>query len=193
MHVLIIGHSFSWCLRHQLSPTANNSSRLPFPSANFSTQIIAQGGATLEGPKSVLFNHYIHAIPQGTQVVFITMGTNDLCAGAQPGAVAAQLYFHALRCLNHFGVQLVFIDQIFPRATSLYPGFTALASETNALLAQIISLGSNPRVILFKHNFDLSIQPHLLARDGVHLSPRGIRRYARNIRGALLEAQRLLT
>jgi len=97
MHVLIIGHSFSRRLRHHLFPTANNSSILPFPAANFSTQIIAQGGGTLEGPKSVLFNHYIHAIPQGTQVVFITMGTNDLCAGVQTGAVAAQLYFHALR------------------------------------------------------------------------------------------------
>jgi len=85
------------------------------------------------------------------------------------------------------------IEQIFPRDTSLYPGFSALATETNAALAQIIHMGSNPSVILFKHNFDPSVQPHLLARDGVHLSPRGMRRYALNIRGALLEAQRLLT
>jgi len=193
MHVLIIGHSFPRRLRYHLFPTANNSSILPFPAANFSTQIIAQGGATLEGPKSILFHHHIHSIPQGTHVVFISMGTNDLSMGAQPMAVAAQLYFHALRCLNHFGARLVMIEQIFPRDTSLYPGFSALATETNAALAQIIHMGSNPSVILFKHNFDPSVQPHLLARDGVHLSPRGMRRYARNIRGALLEAQRLLT
>jgi len=172
-------------------PTTHQSS--PSLLLIFLLKSLHRGGGTLEGPKSILFHHHIHAIPQGTQVVFISMGTNDLCAGAQPRAVAAQLYFHALRCLNQFGVQLVLIDQIFPRATSLYPGFTALASETNVALAQIISMGSNPSVILFKHNFDLSVQPHLLARDGVHLSPRGIRRYARNIRGALLEAQRLLT
>jgi len=85
------------------------------------------------------------------------------------------------------------IEQIFPRDTSLFPGFSALATETNAALAQIIHMGPNPSVTLFKHNFDPSVQPQLLARDGVHLSPRGIRRYARNIRGALLEAQRLLT
>jgi len=84
------------------------------------------------------------------------------------------------------------IEQILPRDTSLYPGFSALATETNAVLAQIIHMGSNPSVILFKHKFDPSVQPHLLARDGVHLSPRGMRRYARDIRGALLEAQRLL-
>jgi len=144
MHVLIIGHSFPRRLRHHLFPTANNSSILPFPAANFSTQIIAQGGATLEGPKSILFHHHIHSIPLGTQIVFISMGTNDLSMGAQPRAVASQLYFHALRCLNQFGVHLVMIEQIFPRATSLYPGFTALAIETNAALAQINPLGSNP-------------------------------------------------
>jgi len=183
-------------------PGVSDTTSFPLPTTHQSSPSLLQiflhkslhrGGATLEGPKSILFHHHIHAIPQGTQVVFISMGTNDLCTGAQPRAVAAQLYFHALRCLNQFGVQLVIIDQIFPRATSLYPGFTALANETNAALAQIISMGSNPGVILFRHNFDLSVQPHLLARDGVHLSPRGIRRYARNIRGALLEAQRLLT
>jgi len=192
MHVLIIGHSFPRRLRYLLFPTANNSSILPFPAANFSTQIIAQGGATLEGPKSILFHQHIHSIPQGTHVVFISMGTNDLSMGAQPRAVAAQLYFHALRCLNQFGARLVMIEQILPRDTSLYPGFSALATETNAVLAQIIHMGSNPSVILFKHKFDPSVQPHLLARDGVHLSPRGMRRYARDIRGALLEAQRLL-
>jgi len=81
MHVIIIGHSISRRLIHHLYPTANKSSWLPFPSANFSTQIIAQGGATLEGPKSVLVNQHIHAIPPGPQVVFITMGTIDLSAG----------------------------------------------------------------------------------------------------------------
>jgi len=94
------------------------------------TQISAQGGgAKLVGPKSILFHHHIQSIPQGTQVVLFSIGTNDLCAGAQPGAVAALLYFHALGCLNQFGVQLVLIDQIFPRATSLYPGFTALEAQ----------------------------------------------------------------
>jgi len=187
MHVLIIGHSISRRLRHHLFPTANNSSIPTFLLLTFLLKSLHKGGHT-RGSQIILFHHHIHAIPQGTQVVFFSMGTNDLCAGAQPGAVAAQLYFHALRCLNLFGVHLVFIDHTFPRATSLYPGFTAFVA-----LAQIISMGSNPRVILSKHQIDRSIQPHPFARDRVHLSPRGIRRYARNIRGALPEAQRLLT
>jgi len=129
MHVRLIGHSISWRLRHHLFPTPNNSSILPLPAANPYSNQCTGGGAKLVGPKSILFHHHIQSIPQGTQVVLFSIGTNDLCAGAQPGAVAALLYFHALGCLNQFGVQLVLIDQIFPRATSLYPGFTALEAQ----------------------------------------------------------------
>lgn len=121
-------------------------------------------------------------------MVYISLGTNDVDSGMQPDQVAHRLYDLASRLQHGYNLRYVFIESIINRCPKKFPGFAEKAKLVNDAIAQRIAQGRNQSIRLWRlHNMNNTQKP-ILQPDGVHLNWKGLGKHYRQVRGALLFA-----
>ncbi len=71
-------------------------------------------------------------------VVFLSLGSNDLASAVPPADVARHIILTLTR--------LVIIDQALPRDDMKFPGFRQVADDCNAHTRHLLTTGDYPRV-----------------------------------------------
>ena len=146
MNTLILGHSFIHRLNAYLhSP---NHSHLLSNTANHNITCIGEGGAFFSGRKynCLLHKVHLHLSTTNTQILIISLGTNDLDRGMAPDQVAWRLYLLAAGLQIHYHIRYVFIEQIIGRDTVQFPDFKWRADAANDKVKALIAQLSNKRV-----------------------------------------------
>lgn len=188
MNVLICGHSFV----HRLNAYLATNTAPALHSDQYHITCIGKGGAYLSGHKFTCLMQEIHMYLSTTpcQVIYLSLGCNDLDSGHSPSQVAHSLFSLAKHLLTTCQARFVFIDQILSRDPHIFPGFAEKVQATNQLLQQLINQHHIPGIRLWHHRNFVKPLASLLLHDGVHLNKTGMARYWRSIRGAILFAGR---
>ena len=123
------------------------------------------------------------------RMVVLSIGSNDLCdARRSPVDVSNQLLDLAHQLIS-YGIMKVVICQLLHRSSCSHftmgmdiPEFNNRIDEVNTLLSQKQAGG----IIFWKHN-QCVLGAHRLSGDGVHLSRKAVKSYARSIFQAIME------
>lgn len=187
MHTLIIGHSFISRLEAFLSASNSPTANLNISSLQ-SVHFVHKSGAKLTGPKfqCLLHDTELYLATQHCQIIYISLGTNDLDSGMHPTQVASRLFHLALTLYQDYNPRYVFIEQIVNRNQEIFPNFAPAAKLANQALQAILERSGFQNIQFWRlHNLNNPQKPALLD-DGVHFNERGMRKYRRAIRGAIL-------
>ena len=119
-------------------------------------------------------------------IVYVELGTNDLCSSRSAEAVVQDL-LDLVHLLQERGATKVVLGEILHRRKMREGGpsveiFRAKVNVVNSNLRERALVIAGCRV--WTH--DKVRSASLLAEDGVHLSDRGMTRYWKSVRGALL-------
>lgn len=191
MSILILGHSFIRRFRDYLtsSPTLNLNLNI---SSVQQHAYLFEGGCKLTGRsfQCLMHNVHLHLATTNIHAIYISLGTNDLDSGMPPLEVARHIWALARRLCSLYRPRYVFIEEIIHRNPDKFPGFANLADIANQEIKRLILSGNRitrPICFLKLFNFNNPKYPVLL-EDGVHLNQRGVRKYYRSVRGAILHS-----
>lgn len=189
MNTLILGHSYIHRLNAYLHSPCN--SHLLSNTANHNITCIGEGGAFFDGRKYNCLRHKgtLHLTSTNTQILIISLGTNDLDRGMDPEMVAWRLYLLASGLQIQYNIRYVFIEQILYRDLEKFPDFRWRADAANEKVKQLVTQLSNKRVKYWQHRNFSNPRNRLLCGDGVHLNKVGMAKYWRSLRGAILYAE----
>ena len=184
MQVWVLGHSFISRLKQHFLKTDTYPS---FPDSGHVVHFTGIPGSHITGPRAKVLQSLTPASFADIDIVYLALGTNDLDSGTPPHKVAQHFVSFANYIVVALGVKMVILDQIIPRAS---PQSAALASCTNQHINTLLATGEYPHIKIWTHQtgFWNNIQAYLDPRDGVHLNQRGMVKYWKSIRGAILWA-----
>jgi len=193
MQVALAGHSFisrleEFMWRNTPPPAVPN----PFPVSGHYVRFLGRRGAHLSGPRAKAFHKAftLDTIGLGKlDLVYISMGTNDLDSGKPPQLVAQHVVSIANYAVHGLGAKQVIIEQIIPRCPIKFPGFRPLAIETNRLIQERLATGDYPCIKYWKLQGFWNPPEPVLATDGVHFNTAGLHKYWDQVRGAIVWAQ----
>ena len=197
MSVLILGHSFVTRLdlylkSSNLAPNLNISQGVDI-------NLLGLRGAHL----SDLFDCIPVVLDLNPDMVFIEIGTNDLCGSRVLPLDFVNFAFDFMSALYREGIKYIFFGQILPRVSPVpsllhsssgqkwfyHLDFNMLRHKfirTNAQL-QARLMGRCP-FTYWRHRGLWNSTSHHLSGDGIHLNKDGMARYVRSLRGAVLLA-----
>ncbi len=133
MDFLIVGHSFIRRFQSFLVNIEMDSHAELFPESGHTVFAVSVGGAKLTGETANRLRTKLHPAFAGKRdVVFLSLGSNDLAPGVPPADVARRILAWCLYFINALDARLVIIDQVLPRDDTKFPGFCQRADDCNA-------------------------------------------------------------
>ena len=136
-------------------------------------------------PKSVWTDAHLVS-DLNINIVFLDIGSNDLCSMRIAPATLADTIFAFACWLIQQGCNRVMIGEILHRKQGTL--YNARVDETNQRLQCLCA--DQESVRFWQHNFNnfnRRFQQEFVSPDGVHIDPTlGMRRYYRSVRGAVL-------
>ena len=186
-NVVVLGHSFMRRLDSFLTRQHGQHFNLGIDYDRAFIQYVYVGGLTADRARADYVHYVLSLAPD---VVYIELGTNDLChPRVGPCEVAERLRSLAMD-LVHGGVHLVMVGETIPRASRAIPrvtrGFNDKVMGMNQRLRQLLDPSTTDSTRFWRHR-GLQ-QPNVLCPDGVHLNGLGNQRLYRSVRGAILHA-----
>lgn len=179
--VMVFGHSYirrlkEFCL-------AEGKSNMGFRTDEVEVEMVGFGG--MKFPKT--WDGVSIARQYEPDVMIVQVGGNDLGSpNSSPQALVTEIIeFGSL--LVSSGVKTVRICQLLPRLRCRAGYNDDVETTNNMLEEQLNKSGMTPGVRFWYHNKGLnSRNPLLYLPDGVHLNPKGYRRYFASVRGAVI-------
>ena len=199
LNVFCFGHSFVRHFRNfnRVTPSNNGfpSINLAFSPEEFHVAYYGLSGGTVSIDKGRLLQNELGRFTTiGPDIVFLDIGSNDLCSPeVTPERLATDIQKIADFLVIGHGVQVVVIGAILPRLNTpnAVPDYNDRVAKANSLLQSIC----DERVCLqfCKHEKMGCNATDLYYSDGIHLSTvSGYPKYFRSVRGAILRARKLI-
>lgn len=188
VNILVLGHSFTrrlqkWCVDNHLANMNLDPNRFQVYWHGIS------GGTIMHParPKS-LWSEMDVACNLGADIVFLDIGSNDLCDRHTSAEALFQQLLAFARALISSSCRTVVFSQILHRQGS--SDYNSRVDSTNSLLREACDGDSN--LIFWSHsrnNYSRRFLSDYVATDGVHVDNiRGMPRYYSSVRGALIFA-----
>ncbi len=178
--VLILGHSFVT----RLTKFAVDNHLLGFNLAQQQCEIFFHGipGLRMEGLKQEV--GMVESLKP--DIVFIDIGTNDLCV-CDPDTVANEVFSFAQHLTHQFGVKRVLVSQVLYRDINRAPHTPTNFNERVAIynVKMDACLKGNNSIHFWRHRGMWSNWRQLLG-DGIHFNQQGLRKYFNSVRGAII-------
>ena len=191
--VLLYGHSFTRRLNSYLIEKNGNYHNLGMSFQLADTTWFGLGGLTID---SARMNHLAIINLTAPEIVYLELGSNDLCYTDVTPWMAYRHMAALVTYLTNLGVKKIFIGQVLcrkgvgiPLST---PDYNRKVREFNTLLLN--AYGHQPWAVAqyWKHRGLWNSRFDILCRDGIHLNKRGSARLYRSVRGAVLRGLRQL-
>ena len=152
---------------------------------------------------SDLFSYQIDIIYNQPQVVFLQIGGNDFTGSANQDHmdVAYDIIRLARRVRTHSSVHAVYIGKLFyrdfhakylpsPRHVDRYNDKVVVVNEFLQRAARTLA---NNHIYIWNCKGRESLRDSILMQDGTHLNDTGTKKYARSIRGSLVNSKSILS
>ena len=140
-----------------------------------------------------LYNDYLSAVMNHLpDIVYVEIGSNDLCDPDLVPADPALEVFHFVTSLLNLGVAYVLVGQVLFRQGSGIP-YEVVNYNTRVTLMNNLSaafLTNEPQAHFWKHRGMWNPVSPIMARDGIHLNSWGNFKYCRSLRQAIRFAVR---
>ena len=186
--IVLFGHSFIRRLRD--FSVRNRSPNLDLDQNKFPVIFHGKGGLSLNN-----FHTELDVLDfLKPAAVILDLGANDLDKFSAPDPVilAHKIYEAAVEIQKASSAICVFVVQAFHREKPRRADYESVLSLFNITLRNICK--SNNNNIIYWHHRNLNGSWRLfLSNDGIHLNKEGNKRYARSMRGAVLQAEKLLS
>ena len=188
--VALLGHSFVKRVGLHISSTSYVNFGLPAVSHKVFVQ--GRGGAHILDTMDLFFK-----IPGNTDLLLIDIGTNDLCNSRAPAhTLAVQTFNLAKRLIDRHGVKHVVLFQVLPRTPGgkhgKGPAFTERADRYNRMLQSLIFQHRDQLPISYWFHKGFITNINDIISDGVHLNSKGMTKYIKSVRRAIIHFSRKL-
>ena len=192
--ILIYGHSFVRRLNTFLIHKRGNYHNMGLTYEIGDTHWYGLGGLTIEKALNYHLN-IIHVLQP--QVIFIELGSNDLCHTQETPWSCYLRMVNLVNFLINIGIPEIYIGQVVPRQGVGIPlsvrNYNDKVMQFNQLLNHTYGLGgNNGSARYWRHRGLWCSSCGTISRDGIHLNKRGQERLYRSIRGATLMGLRIL-
>lgn len=184
---MILGHSFVRDLSNYVSQSQVRSNLGLSPSAR---------SVVLTGRPGMLLCHLRESLQQviaGTpDVVLLDIGGNDIDNGRVPGHALATQLFTFCRQLLASGVKVVVILEVPYRARVCRGTWRTVGqmneaiTRFNAMCQALCRSSPGARIRFWHHDGMVHQWGQYLKRDGVHFNDRGMAKYFRSVRSAVI-------
>ena len=130
--------------------------------------------------------------PRRYDVVYIHLGSNDLCSSDNPSYLVEAILDLARYLLDCWSVRQVVVAEVLPRWSNTRYRMPFTLAQYNSTVTRVNDmLHERCRQLdgVTSWRYGRCRNSTLYSDDGVHLNARGERRMATNVRGALLSCQ----
>ena len=188
-NIVIVGHSFVRRLGDYLRRTYGQYFNMGLDFDRAFVTFLHQGGLTAAGARR---NFVDHIISLGPDIVYIELGSNDLCHPRLSPQDVGDCLQDLANDLIQRGVHFVMLGQVVMRADRAIPratrSYNTKVRHFNAYMTDLFAPGTPLPARFWRHRGMTYAGRSILGPDGVHLNQLGHYRLFRSIRGALLFA-----
>ena len=189
--VLVLGHSFV----RRLEDFCVGTDRPGMGLTNCRVHFKGFGGTTVErlAQQGIMARHSV-VRELRPAVVILQCGGNDLCSPhLSAESIATSLLDLADNLVYNFGVKRVMLCELFPRPSPRYISSIQYMCKLDVVNHRAEEVAATHSAVSFwRHRRLIHSAEPIFANDGVHLSPIGMPKYYKSVRGAIICAMQNL-
>jgi lysophospholipase L1-like esterase len=147
----------------------------------------ALGGASIRGHKPILPLLTRAIRMTSVRTILISIGSNDVCVkDCDPEQIASDIISLVRYALARDDNTRVVVCQLSERRIVPYAMYNKKIRKTNRVLRRLLKGIPRARFVFFRGFTEAACE--VFAADGIHYNAKGLRRFLREIRGAILRA-----